>query len=392
MPFFHTKSGFFKALDADDIKTIEKYLSGRNPSKWLCLRGDTYGSTPLHIALRHQEWDIARLMIDRGANVEVLDGQNKVPLHYAARFSGDITRLLISKGASLDCGDEDGNTPLHIAAENGCLDSFLALVESGADLTPLHKENFTILHMAVKGGNIDIVNALISRGADIHALTTTKNTPMFYAACGKADIIELLARLGGDVNAQNKHGDTPAHYAYVNTDNLRVLAAFNANLNAQDKNGNTPLHDCLKNEYYASAAYLVNHGVDTTVKNNKGETARDMGLRKETRYKDLFKTPERLPAPSEEWIYLCDNKIAHVETYPALSRKITAIFNFNMRERTVITADLSTGVEAAPAIQSFEDIGDIALTTAAEAFHSTGHPAPGIVLKTRLHKTGIVAE
>jgi ankyrin repeat protein len=58
----------------------------------------------------------------------------RTPLHAAAwKDFLDVARLLIEKGAEVDARDEDGGTPLHTAAEEGSLDVARLLIEHGAN-------------------------------------------------------------------------------------------------------------------------------------------------------------------------------------------------------------------------------------------------------------------
>ena len=65
-----------------NISTLEKYLNkGANINlKW---RTDPYSSmAPLHIAVAKGQKNVVRLLIKRGANVNVKDSKNKTPLDY----------------------------------------------------------------------------------------------------------------------------------------------------------------------------------------------------------------------------------------------------------------------------------------------------------------------
>ena len=63
----------------------------------------TGGRTPLHWAASYNSLDVARLLIDRGAEVDARDEDGRTPLHYAARPSClDVARLLIEHGANTD--------------------------------------------------------------------------------------------------------------------------------------------------------------------------------------------------------------------------------------------------------------------------------------------------
>jgi serine/threonine-protein kinase TNNI3K len=78
---------------------------------------DKDGSTLLHLAVREGNWegnvDIARLIVEYGADAVVQDRHGSTPLHIAAQnVSADLARLLAEHGADTTAQDKDGSTPL----------------------------------------------------------------------------------------------------------------------------------------------------------------------------------------------------------------------------------------------------------------------------------------
>ena len=88
---------------------------------------------PLHSALAGGHKEIAALLLARGAEPDEPNGADWTPLHYVAE-SGDIetARLLIKAGARTGYAREDGKTALEVAEENGFTDLARVLTESAA--------------------------------------------------------------------------------------------------------------------------------------------------------------------------------------------------------------------------------------------------------------------
>ena len=82
--------------------------------------GFNIGTTPLHKASEEGHIDVAKLLIDGGANPEVEDEHERTPLHYAV-IGGyeDVIQLLIAHGATTDLEDEDGRTSRHLTTTRG---------------------------------------------------------------------------------------------------------------------------------------------------------------------------------------------------------------------------------------------------------------------------------
>lgn len=91
--------------------------------------------TPLHSAAGYNHIEAAKLLIQRGANVQAIDDRNRLPLHNAAQYGHvDMIELLVSAGSDVNKQDEGGNTPLHLAAPLKTFTACLKLMELGANV------------------------------------------------------------------------------------------------------------------------------------------------------------------------------------------------------------------------------------------------------------------
>ena len=70
-----------------------------------------FRSTPLHLACRHNQPAIVKLLLQYQANPDVKDRGGSSSVHWAAQGSAEIVQLLLDNGATLDIGDNDGITP-----------------------------------------------------------------------------------------------------------------------------------------------------------------------------------------------------------------------------------------------------------------------------------------
>ncbi len=72
-----------------------------------------HGQTPLYLALNYQEYKIAKILVNKGANIMAREKYwNQTILHHAVTMGNvDMVEFLISKGADKEAKDSKGYTP-----------------------------------------------------------------------------------------------------------------------------------------------------------------------------------------------------------------------------------------------------------------------------------------
>ena len=104
--------------------------------------------TPLMLAALSNQLDVAKVLIERGAEV---NRKGWAPLHYAAtRGHIAMMRLLLENNAYIDAESPNGTTPLMMAAYYGTPLSVKLLLEEGADPTPRNQSHVNALDLALK--------------------------------------------------------------------------------------------------------------------------------------------------------------------------------------------------------------------------------------------------
>jgi len=120
---------------------------------------DANKNTVLHIAAEKGSVDIMKLLLDKGMSVNLTDTEESTPLHLSAQFSNlEATKFLVERGAAINNTNKYGNTPLMEAAVNGNLENFRYLTEIGADINIRNRNKNTALHLAAESGSVDIIN------------------------------------------------------------------------------------------------------------------------------------------------------------------------------------------------------------------------------------------
>jgi ankyrin repeat protein len=105
------------------------------------------GETPLMLAAINNQIELAKVLIDRGADV---NRPGWTPLHYAAtRGHREMMRLLLDHEAYIDSEAANGTTPLMMAAYSAPALAVKLLLEEGADPTLTNHGNATALDLAL---------------------------------------------------------------------------------------------------------------------------------------------------------------------------------------------------------------------------------------------------
>ena len=105
--------------------------------------------------------------LDAGARVDSLDTRRnpngRRALNWAAYNNrGPAVRLLIARGASLNLTNNTGFTPVHHAAEAGALETLAILIEAGADITIANGQGSLPLDTANGRGHTQAAQMLIA--------------------------------------------------------------------------------------------------------------------------------------------------------------------------------------------------------------------------------------
>ena len=103
--------------------------------------------------------------LDKGAKIDLLDtrtNQNgRRALNWAAfNNRGPAVRLLIARGASLNLTNISGFTPVHHAAEAGAVDALNILIAAGADLNIPNGRGMLPIDTARSQNHVDAIRIL----------------------------------------------------------------------------------------------------------------------------------------------------------------------------------------------------------------------------------------
>jgi hypothetical protein len=152
---------FFQAIRVDDEQKVEAFLRrGVDPNTL-----DPKGLHGLFLAAREPSPKVARTLLAwPRIDPDARNAQDETPLMIAAlRGDLDLARRLVEKGADVN---KTGWTPLHYAATHGHLAVMRLLLEQHAYIDAESPNGTTPLMMAARYGTPAAVKLLLEEGAD----------------------------------------------------------------------------------------------------------------------------------------------------------------------------------------------------------------------------------
>lgn len=167
-------------------------------------------------AMRGDAEEVRRLLAD-GADVNARQGDGMTALHWAAlNRDADLARMLLDAGAEVGASTRVGeHTPLHVAARAQAADVVDALLVAGADPDATTTKGVTPLHFAAEADGARSIELLVAAGANVDARESVWNqTPLMFAAPkGRLGAVMALLEQGADFSVTARVVDIPERSA-----------------------------------------------------------------------------------------------------------------------------------------------------------------------------------
>lgn len=234
--FADPNNDLLEAVKNQDIQEVKKaLLNGANAN--VCY-DNYFKSSVLFHSLANCDFEIAKLLISKGADVNVVR-KNEYSILMDVLYDGyekkdscieESVSYLLKNGVNVNYGNDKDQNALTLAVVSGNLKIVKMLYDNGLVMSPVNKKKAQVMQYAVLGGNCDVVKFILEKGFDINAKDDSGYTPLM-TVCGVdqgmatfflkntkiyIDVVKLLLEKKALINLRNNKGQTALQMAKKN--------------------------------------------------------------------------------------------------------------------------------------------------------------------------------
>ena len=166
------------------------------------------------------------------------------------------------------------------------VDHISLLIKEGADINALNNYGRSPLcDSSLEQGNIDTMKLILDRGAAVNHRCANGETALHFVAreCNEKKM-EVLGMYNADFTLVSDDHKNSFHLLLEEfyrdeascVETVLIMKKFGVDINMSDRNGNTILHIIAPRGKLSLLQVLIEAGVDTKIKNSKGQTALDL--------------------------------------------------------------------------------------------------------------------
>jgi ankyrin repeat protein len=273
------------------VRHFERHITAEQRYK----NTHTGGLTPLLYAVRENCGACVVALLKHKADILLPDPDGIAPLTLAMMNGNwDIAKVLVEAGADVNQWDIYGQAPLHVAIENAYVNRS-GVINQGSDKTPNATDPRELVRMLVER-SADPNQQMFFRAPKEtgQVSTSARGTTPFHRACASLDVelIKYLLAHGADATLNTAADETPMMVAVASRGSeaqviatLRVLREAGADPNVVRRiqyitrnHGGTALHDATRKGSRQVMAELVKLGANPDIKDEDGLTALDYAM------------------------------------------------------------------------------------------------------------------
>lgn len=217
------KISVLNAINTNNLNAL-KFIFDLLPielrKKFMNFTNDAQGNSLLFIALKNKNIEIAKQLVEWGADPNFVNRAGESPMALAAELDLELLKKMQAAGGNIKMLTPRGMNLLGFA---GNAEIAAYLIQQGVDVNLKNQINNTPLHISVKLNRTDVIKVLLKAGAKPNVVGENNNTPLHMAANrNNTDMVKILLDAGANPNSVGDNGDTPLFLA-VNNDNAQII-------------------------------------------------------------------------------------------------------------------------------------------------------------------------
>ncbi len=244
------------------------------------------GETLLHSVAAQDDWQFANLVLGYNPDLNARDDTGRTPLLSAIDKSAiRVAGLLMEKGADVNVKDRQGQTSLHyLAAARNATGLMEKAKAAGIRVDAKDNAGRTPLAIAVESNRVDNVEYLLNMGADVNG-TDHNGVDLILVAYGKnRAMLNLFITKGARLDVRAPDGKTLLLMSLEQNDTqlLKLLTEKGANVNEKQANGKYPLEFAIEKRSYNNAKLLLDNRAEHGVRTEKGNPLLALAIEKKS--------------------------------------------------------------------------------------------------------------
>lgn len=254
---------------------VMKVVRDRSLKEWQYMNRNH----PLHLAVRHNQPEVIRVLLEAGARRDVMNGDLETPLMLAVRQKRFECAEVFYETAEQD----QFETLMYILDGNVREDSihqykrFLAMVPEGREVEPYELGHF---FQAASSGSLHILKMFLEQGRSLTERDPTSGWTALHHLAGQGldEVISRLAEEAIDLTVEDGMGQRALAVAAAtrHPTTVKLLLDFGADPNDADFYGNTALHHAARWGDTSMAQALLANGADPSLRNRDGVSPLDI--------------------------------------------------------------------------------------------------------------------
>lgn len=166
---------------------------------------DSYGCAPLWYALEREHLEIADILIDHGATINLLhpDWHEPILFHLAGKGKTKTIEWLSKQGVDIHSRDKQGWSALFYASHEGHIQTMRWLILHGADIQAQSTANQTVAHVAASNNQLEALQEIGRQNETLLIRADANGLTPLNAAANNTECHSWLENINQALHSQN---------------------------------------------------------------------------------------------------------------------------------------------------------------------------------------------